>query len=440
MRDIKDGHYIHHYIKSDSPGTSPTRISRLAQELSDLSNALPIDSTNAIFVRADKEKVYLIKALVMGSAGTPYAHGAFEFDLYWNWNYPRDPPKMNLMTTGGQAVRFNPNLYACGKVCLSLLGTWRGNATENWDPRISTILQVLMSTQAIVMSEEVYFNEPGFEGEAGTPDGERKNEGYSNIVKYWNIKYAMIEQIRNPPRGFETVIKTHFYLKREEIMKDARKWIDEATANEALYTGLVSDHNYNWWNKFKNKGTYLKMLTEIVNELEKELNQLQDPAGDNQSLTQAKSKRKNKVINKDISEGAGLLSNGDSDEEETIVVTGGINVEKEDVTDLFSRYIGALGIEVVAKQAESHIFLSGAEIAIAMNLVMAGWKTFTLHDIKNVTTNDLSSQFFLHHDDLGKNRAECHIKKLQQLNGYVKCIWKTFELLTTGETLEQAGF
>ena len=118
---ILDGHYIHHYIKSDSPGTSPTRISRLTQELSDLSNALPIDSTNAIFVRTDNEKVYLINTLVMGSAGIPYAHRAFEFDLYWNWNYPRDPPKMNLMTTGGQAVRFNPNFYACGKVCLFLL-------------------------------------------------------------------------------------------------------------------------------------------------------------------------------------------------------------------------------------------------------------------------------------------------------------------------------
>ena len=78
MKNIKGDHYI----KSDSPGTSPTRISRLAQELSDLSNVLPIDSTNAIFVQADKEKEYLIKALVMGSAGTPYAHGAFEFDLY----------------------------------------------------------------------------------------------------------------------------------------------------------------------------------------------------------------------------------------------------------------------------------------------------------------------------------------------------------------------
>lgn len=53
---------------------------------------------------------------------------------------------MNLITTGNGAVRFNPNLYACGKVCLSLLGTWRGSASENWDPKLSTILQVLLST------------------------------------------------------------------------------------------------------------------------------------------------------------------------------------------------------------------------------------------------------------------------------------------------------
>lgn len=246
MRDPNTNQYKHHYIKSDTASTTQARISRLAQELSDLSNALPVEPTNAIFVRADKDKVYLIKALIMGSAGTPYAHGAFEFDLYCGPNYPKDPPKMNLMTTGGQAVRFNPNLYACGKVCLSLLGTWRGNSTENWDPRISTILQVLMSTQAIVMSEDVYFNEPGFEGEAGTPDGEKRNRGYANIVKYCNIKYAMIEQIRNPPRGFETVVRAHFYLKRDEIMKTVKEWINEASSQEALYTGLVSDHNYNW--------------------------------------------------------------------------------------------------------------------------------------------------------------------------------------------------
>ena len=139
-----------------------------------------------------------------------------------------------------------------------MLGTWRGNATENWDPKISTILQVLMSTQAIIMSEEIYFNEPGFEGEAGTPDGERKNEGYSNIIRYCSIKYAMLEQIRRPSKGFETVIKRHFYLKRDQIMNTCNKWIEESKVNEALYTGLVSDHNHNWCAKFKPKGAYEK--------------------------------------------------------------------------------------------------------------------------------------------------------------------------------------
>lgn len=75
------------------------------------------------------------------------------------------------------------------------------------------------------MSEEVYFNEPGFENEAGTPEGERKNEGYSNIVRYSNVKFAMVGQLRNPSKGFETVIKRHFYIKREEILKEVHGWV-----------------------------------------------------------------------------------------------------------------------------------------------------------------------------------------------------------------------
>ena len=71
---------------------------------------------------------------------------------------------MVIATTGGGKIRFNPNLYSCGKVCLSLLGTWRGMASENWDAKLSTLLQLFISTQGITMSEDVYFNEPGFEG------------------------------------------------------------------------------------------------------------------------------------------------------------------------------------------------------------------------------------------------------------------------------------
>jgi ubiquitin-protein ligase len=54
---------------------------------------------------------------------------------------------VNIVTTGGGRVRFNPNLYAAGKVCLSLLGTWHGGAAcEGWTAA-STLLQVLVSIQ-----------------------------------------------------------------------------------------------------------------------------------------------------------------------------------------------------------------------------------------------------------------------------------------------------
>ena len=113
---------------------------RLAQELADLSRAVPCEITNATFIRVDKERVDTMKVLICGAEGTPYAHGAFEFDLFCDNNYPNGPPKMNLTTTGNGTIRFNPNLYQCGKVCLSLLGTWAGKSTENWDSKISTIL------------------------------------------------------------------------------------------------------------------------------------------------------------------------------------------------------------------------------------------------------------------------------------------------------------
>jgi hypothetical protein len=129
------------------------------------------------------------------------------------------------------------------------------------------------------MSEEVYFNEPGFENEAGTPEGEKKNEGYSNIVRYNNIKFAMIEQIKRPPKGFESVIKRHFYIKKAEIMEEVNHWVELADTNEATYGALVNDHNYNWANQFKQTKTkYKEMLVAAVKQLEEELNKLERPS------------------------------------------------------------------------------------------------------------------------------------------------------------------
>lgn len=42
------------------------------------------------------------------------------------------------------------------------------------------------------MSNEVYFNEPGYESLMGTEQGEKLNNGYANIVRYGTLKYAII--------------------------------------------------------------------------------------------------------------------------------------------------------------------------------------------------------------------------------------------------------
>lgn len=47
-----------------------------------------------------------------------------------------------------------------GKVCLSLLGTWAG---PGWEPGKSTLLQVLISIQSLIMVPQPMFNEPGYE-------------------------------------------------------------------------------------------------------------------------------------------------------------------------------------------------------------------------------------------------------------------------------------
>ena len=432
MDMYEEGTLNHHYTSSAPTNKNPPaqKQLRLAQELADLSNSLPCEHTNAIFFRVDKTRMDFAKAIIMGSNDCPYGHGAFEYDIFFDDKYPNEPPKMNLTTTGSGAVRFNPNLYNCGKVCLSLLGTWRGQANENWDAKYSTIMQVLVSTQAIIMSDLVYFNEPGFEGEMNTPEGDKKNEAYCNIVRYCNIKFAMLGQLKNPSKGFETVIRRHFYLKKDEILKEVKSWIDLADKNEAQYVGLVNDHNVNWAKTFKEKKTkYKEMLIDIIKELEEELNKLKPPTESDLVKFNKKATTKRKQVN--ISEGIQNYDDVNVADDKEITIKS-LNVNDESVKDRWSRYIGAMGIEAVARQSNSHVFISGMNalgVEIAKNIILAGCKSLTLHDSINANMKDLSGQFFLTSEDIGKNRAECCWKRIQQLNYYVKVECNTSKIV-----------
>jgi len=52
------------------------------------------------------------------------------------------PPNVLLRTTDGGRVRFNPNLYSSGRVCLSILGTWDGPAWSSAESLASVLLSI----------------------------------------------------------------------------------------------------------------------------------------------------------------------------------------------------------------------------------------------------------------------------------------------------------
>ena len=92
----------------------------MAQEHQDLSRggSLPLSLGSSIFLRALSSRMDWLKAMISGPSGTPYENGLFIFDIFLPDDYPHVPPKVNLQTTGYGTVRFNPNLYNCGKVSI----------------------------------------------------------------------------------------------------------------------------------------------------------------------------------------------------------------------------------------------------------------------------------------------------------------------------------
>ncbi|MGH0129178.1 UNVERIFIED_CONTAM: hypothetical protein FKN15_037618 [Acipenser sinensis] len=105
---------------------------------------------------------------------------------------------------------------------------------------------------------------------------------------------------------------------------------------------------------------------------------------------------------------------------------------------LYSRQLYVLGHEAMKRMQNSNVLISGMRglgVEIAKNVILAGVKTVTVHDSAAAEWRDLSSQFYLREEDLGKNRAETTQPRLAELNSYVSVSAYTGAL--TEEYLQQ---
>ncbi|KAH3902405.1 probable Ubiquitin-activating enzyme E1 1 [Saccharomycodes ludwigii] len=97
--------------------------------------------------------------------------------------------------------------------------------------------------------------------------------------------------------------------------------------------------------------------------------------------------------------------------------------KKEEIDEsLYSRQLYVLGKEAMLKMQNSNVLiigLKGLGVEIAKNVALAGVKSLSLYDPEKCTLQDLSSQFFLHQNDLGERRDVATSSKLAELNSYV---------------------
>ncbi|EXJ56459.1 hypothetical protein A1O7_06803 [Cladophialophora yegresii CBS 114405] len=164
-------------------------ILRISREITQIQQG----SDLSIAVACQEKDVRHVRALIIGPHGSPYEYGFFEFSVNFGSEYPSKPPKVEAKTTNGGRTRFNPNIYAGGKVCLSILGTWHGERPgEEWSSA-QGLESILWSIQSL-MSNNPYENEPGYENAKGTED-KKMNDLYCAKIRHETLRIAVIQKL-----------------------------------------------------------------------------------------------------------------------------------------------------------------------------------------------------------------------------------------------------
>jgi len=193
---------------------SKETISRLLKDVKQIiKNPL---TDNGIYYIHDDTDILKGYALIIGQSDTPYFGGNYFFEFTYPADYPHSPPKVKYWTNGNN-IRFNPNLYVCGKVCVSLLNTWRG---DQWTS-CQTISTVLLTLCTLLCTNPL-LNEPGV-------DIRHKDfKSYDEIIQYANLDIAVCDIVTKKPGVFMPFFENFYPFIKENFNKNFDNFIEFA--------------------------------------------------------------------------------------------------------------------------------------------------------------------------------------------------------------------
>jgi ubiquitin-protein ligase len=186
-------------------------INRIISDIKQVLN--PTFEENKIYYKHHDEDILQGYALIIGPEDTPYCYGNYLFSIKFPPNYPHSPPEFSFLIRDG-ITRFNPNLYKHGKVCLSILNTWKG---EEW-AATQSLSSILLSIKTFVFNDTPLLNEPG------VTKHNQDYTAYNDIIYFKNYQIALLGVISKKylPKScdhFNDIIKENFISNYDNIIK-----------------------------------------------------------------------------------------------------------------------------------------------------------------------------------------------------------------------------
>jgi ubiquitin-protein ligase len=159
------------------------RLKRLKRDIVDIIKN-PLNKEGIYYIH-DEINILNGYALICGPKDTPYEYGYYLFHIKFPSDYPASPPTVVFCNQDRKFnTRFNPNLYRNGKVCLSILNTWKG---EGWTSCIT--LRTILITLSSILNDTPLTNEPGIDKTHNCV------KPYNTIINYRNIGANILDII-----------------------------------------------------------------------------------------------------------------------------------------------------------------------------------------------------------------------------------------------------
>jgi len=128
-----------------------------------------------------------IYVVISGPKDSAYENGMYFFQFDFPNTYPFEPPKVKFLNWQNSKTRMHPNMYVCGKLCLSFLGTWSG---PSWTSALG-LTSIMLSIQTL-LDDNPLTNEPGYEKNPKTIEHCK----YQKIVQYHNYRDFIMSSMK----------------------------------------------------------------------------------------------------------------------------------------------------------------------------------------------------------------------------------------------------